>query len=193
MFPSEFIASFEKQYPKPALEYTLPKSLDKCPEMKNIVEHRIKVTNQYELSYMDDNGVTYDILSRRYRTYDNPTQWHKMSPQGYDSIFNILYKKYGGNISPKSFAFVLDDLAEINPAKFEAELAMQCSTFNLAKAIALNQSWFKYCLEFPSNFKMDYDEYNEIVKDCSSGERWEDNSGNNASDDSDSATFTEGV
>ena len=52
MIPTEFIESFQKQYPVETLVYTLPKSLNKAPALKKYIEDNLKETK--ELAVMVD-------------------------------------------------------------------------------------------------------------------------------------------
>lgn len=162
LLPSEFIESFEKQYPHPTLDYTLPESLSRCPKLQDKVNKTVVRTGALEFTYMDSAGATYDMLNRRYKTLHHNV-WANMEKAGYDLIFDKVYKLYADNLSPRSFSFILEDLAEINHITFAAQLQIQMSKFTMEKSIALQQSWFKFCLEYPNSFNMDFDEYNEII------------------------------
>ena len=162
LLPSEFMDSFEKQYPDPKLEYTLPESLDRCPKLLEQVRNTVVSTGTLSFTWMDGAGATYDLLNSRYQTIAQP-QWFKLEKTGYDLIFDKVYKIYGGNLSPRSFAFMLEDLSNINAVKFNAELQMQMSKFSMEKSIALQQSWFKFCLEYDNEFTMKFDEYAEVI------------------------------
>lgn len=163
MLPSEFIASFEEQYPKQELSYELPESLDKCPALKEVIVRNIEHLNELTLIIMDEGHVKYDMLSRTYVTLDNPVHEHKITNRGYEIMFERLYKKYAGNLSPKTFAFIIDDLVELNPTLFRAGLVAQQGSYGIEKAIMLNQSWIKFCMEYPSKFKMDFSDYEKVI------------------------------
>lgn len=163
MFPSEFLSAFDAQYPKQKLEYTLPTSLDKCPSLKALIENNIETHHELILVIMDKNNVKYDMLTRTYSTLDNPHMVHTMSNQGYELMFEELYKRHAGNLSPKSFAFILDDLVELNPVKFRANLVCSQTEYMVRKAIELNKAWIDYCSKYKTKFKMDYNEYEKLV------------------------------
>jgi len=162
MLPTEFIESFEAQYPKPVLEYVLPDSLTRCPKLFDKINHLVIAKGSLEFMYMDDAGATYDMLNRRYKTVQYP-KWGKLENTGYNLIFDTIYKIYGDNLSPRSFAFILEDLANINEITFAAGLQIQMSKFTMEKSIALQQSWFKFCLEYPNTFKMKFEDYVEVI------------------------------
>lgn len=162
MLPSEFIESFEEQYPQPKLDYTLPESLKRCQLLDDKINNTVTATGELSFTYMDEAGATYDLLNRQYRTIQSP-QWFKLEKNGYDYAFDKAYKTYAGNLSPRSFAFILEDLSEINAVKFSAALQIQLSKFTMEKSIALQKSWYDFCLKYPSKFKMDYSGYKETI------------------------------
>lgn len=163
MLPSEFIQSFEKQYPKPTLNYTLPESLDRAPALKEVIIATIEGKKELSLHVTDDAGVTYDMLNKIYWSFSNPNSKTVISTNGYKTLFDSLYKTYGGNISPRTFSYILDDLTAVNGDIFKAGLIMQQGSYGMKKAIALNKAWMTFCMQTDSKFEMDYTEYNKVI------------------------------
>lgn len=162
MFPSEFIEAFEAQYPKPELKYELPSSLDRCPSLKGLIERNIFSNHELKLVVIDENNVMYDMIGRTYTTPSSAVK-HKMTTQGYDTVFEKLYKQHGENLSPKTFSFIIEDLVALNPIKFRAELVTGLSGYLIRKAIELNKAWIDYCSNYETNFKMNYTEYEKLI------------------------------
>ena len=163
MLPSEFIQSFEKQYPQPELVYTLPESLDRAPALKALIVATVEGKKELSLYITDEGGVTYDMLNKVYWTFSNPNSKTVISTNGYKTLFDKLYKSYGGNISPRTFSYILDDLTEVNGDIFTAGLVMQQGSYGMKKAIALNKAWMEFCLQTSTDFTMDYTEYNKVI------------------------------
>ncbi len=163
MLPTEFVESFESQYPKPQLKYTLPESLDRCPRLKNQIITNIGLYHKIILTHMDDAGVIYNILTRTYKTITAASS-QSMSDNGYNIIFNKICQEYSENISPKAFSFILQDLEDIDNVKFNAELTLQTSQYFITKSIDLQKAWIEFCLKHTSEFAMNFEEYSEFIK-----------------------------
>ena len=163
MLPTEFVESFETQYPSPTLDYKLPESLDRCPLLKDYITNMVQKTQSITLLYMDEHGVEYNLLDRTYRTNGVPVK-HALSKNGFDIIFDKVYKTYADNLSPRAFAFIVEDLSDIDNVKFAAELSMQTTQYFMTKAIAMQQSWMTFCMEYKLKFKMKFNDYNDFLK-----------------------------
>lgn len=163
MLPTEFIEMFEKQYPKLNYDYKLPSSLSKCPSLEKSVRNIIASKKTIEVKYMDEAGITYDILNKKYYSLGNERNPHDLTQKGYDIIFEKLYKIHAKNLSPRSFAYILDDLAAINPVVFKGLLVAQEGNFFFKKAIAMQKSWMEFCLNYDLDFKMDFTDYNKFI------------------------------
>lgn len=163
MIPTEFIQSFESQYPRNNLEYKLPSSLYKCKALSKYIVDNIELNGQMILHINDDNGVLYDMFNRIYYPTTNKQGPTTLTEKGYDIMYKRLYEKFGGNMSPKAFAFIIEDLEQLNPTMFNAKLMLDSRGYQLKKGIALQASWSLFCNEQSGEFKMDFSEYIKVI------------------------------
>lgn len=161
IIPKEFVESFDNQYPNATLDYELPKSLDKFPTIKTIIERAILDDKRLSLPYLHQN-IVYDILQMSYYYPETPDKTYELTQTGYAIITKAIYAGLQTNKSEKTFEYVLDDIKEINPDLFYANLIAQVGNYYTIRSIDLISSWLKYC-NAHGKFKMDYEDYNSFV------------------------------
>jgi len=161
LIPQEFIESFELQYPAADIKINLPESIDKFPIFKEQVIASILKHNKlcHNVLY---KGMNYDIINMTYSNPTSPLANSPLSQKGYATVVHELYLTLGTNRSEKTFEYVLDDIKEINVARFNADIVSQIGNYYTIKGVELINAWLQYCIT-QSKFKMNYADYNSAM------------------------------
>lgn len=161
LIPQEFIESFELQYPAVDIKIDLPESIDKFPTFKE--EIIVSILKNHKLCHnVLYKGMNYDIINMIYSNPISPLATSPLSQKGYATVMHELYLTLGTNRSEKTFEYVLDDLKEINAARFNADIVSQIGNYYTIKGIELINAWLQYCI-VQSKFKMNYADYNSAM------------------------------
>ena len=162
--PNEFEACFNEQYPAVEIKYSLPKSVDAFPTIKESLTAYIEKNYSLGLEIVMGD-IKYDVINMTYENISDPSGTkYEMSQNGFNVVTSKLYLTLDTNKSEKAFIYMLEDIKDMKPVMFKAELIAQIGNYTMLKAINIIGAWLKYCQD-NSTFKMDYEKYNKIVAD----------------------------